>query len=122
RFPEANDTIERSRKLREATGDRGLRLATTLRLAAMLRRYDGRYEEGRRLAEQALEIQGRLSPMHPSIAFTLRVMGDLDLLTGNAASARRTWNDALSLARQSLQPQHPLIAGLLYRLYLAANA
>src|SRR5262249_18549560 len=115
--------LDDSLRIREARSrESPLSLAQTLELVGRLHRYDGRYGEAGPPLDRALELRRRYSPVHPDTASAQNLRGYIFYLAGDMPAARRMWESALTLARRTLRPGHPLIAEYESSLMLGAWA
>jgi CHAT domain-containing protein/tetratricopeptide (TPR) repeat protein len=113
RYAEAATHVIEARRIRESTPERSRELANSLELHAMWLRFMGRYSEAVPLVERALEIRSRATPGHPAIILALKIRGLLEMLMGDAQSARNTWEQAVTLAETTLRDSHPVIVEVL---------
>jgi CHAT domain-containing protein/tetratricopeptide (TPR) repeat protein len=123
RLKEADTVLERSLRIRQTEdGASPSRLARTLSLIAMLRKHDGQYTAGLRLADDALSLQRAISRMHPDLSSTLQIRGDLLFLSGDVAGADQTWTEAFDVAAHTLGAEHPLTLLLMRELAVSAKS
>jgi CHAT domain-containing protein/tetratricopeptide (TPR) repeat protein len=123
RFRDAKSAIDESLRIRETQPDNlPLPLARTLRIAALVHRYDGNYAAALQILNRALEIRHRLSPEDPETALAMQLQGDLSFLTGDISAARETWSGVLTSEVRILGPEHPRLVAVERRLALAARA
>ncbi len=94
-----------------ALGKNHVMVATTMsELGNMLARVDGRRDEGKKLLEQALEIQKRtVGADDPLVAGTLQALGDLATQQGHDDEARTLLERALAIRQRALPENHPKI-------------
>ena len=123
RFPEAQQTLARSQRIREQNAaETPLALARTLQVVGLLYRFWGDYAAAMPPLDRALDTQQRLAPDHPDTILTLQTRGDVLFLRGDIAAAQRVWLAADSIAVHSLRREHPVMAELLRRRGLAASS
>jgi len=89
----------------------------TDRTAALYR--DGRYEEARAVALQALEVAEKtFGPEHVKTATSLNILAEVDRVMGRYAEAEPLYRRALAIRERSLRPGSPEIAQVLNNLAL----
>jgi CHAT domain-containing protein/tetratricopeptide (TPR) repeat protein len=122
RLDEAKQLLDKSLAIREPRSDADpISLARTLELQAWLYRYSGDYSVAQAPLERALVIRHRLSPVHPDLASTIEVQGDVLYLKGEVQQARAKWAEGLELLERSLRPEHPATVGFQRRLAFSAD-
>ena len=120
RFPEAERRLADAQRIREGRSEESpIEFARALELTGLLHRWSGNYLAAVAAIDRALDMRNRLSPNHPDTVAALQVRGDVHLLLGDTASARRVWTSALDLAERTLRPEHPVMADLLRKLGFA---
>ena len=83
----------------------------------------GKYDRALLVAQKALQVaEKRVGPNHPSVAYSLSVLGDIYASQGNYDSAEALYKRALAVTEKLLGPDHPDVAyclnnlGLLYKI------
>ena len=101
RFPEAGKTLSEARRIRDQGSESTpSNLAHALYLEALLRRWDGRYNEATTLLDRVSQAPLALAPDHPDNVARFELKGDLLFLKGDVRQAEQTWTETLTLAEQ----------------------
>jgi CHAT domain-containing protein len=122
RFPEAQGTLSEARRIRDhESQSTPSNLAHALYLEALLRRWDGRYNEATAWLDRVSQTRLARAPDHPDNVATFELKGDLLFLKGDVRQAEQTWTETLTLAERTFGSTHPAVAPLLHRLAIVAQ-
>ena len=123
RYSAARKSLEGARTIRELKSDsEPLRRAHLLELFAWLDRFTGNYESARSFLERAQAIRKAAEGDDSLSIDSVELDGDLQMLEGNVAEARRRWAAAMERIEKRFRPNHPVVAALERRLAFASDA
>jgi CHAT domain-containing protein/tetratricopeptide (TPR) repeat protein len=121
RFGDAATDVNEVIKIREEGGSAKDR-ARALGLLALLRRYEGRYDQALKAVDESIALYRRSVSDHPDVLPNIQIRGELLLLTGQVGSARQVFADLLVQEERILGADHASVPRTLRWLALTSSS
>jgi tetratricopeptide (TPR) repeat protein len=121
RYRESEQLLDQAIRVFEERPGLGRDLGIARNNLAVVRRFEKRYEESRRLLESALvAIETDAGPDHPALARVLNNLGITFAALGSPQEADQAFRRSIAIARDRLGAEHPLYGVMLhnYALFL----